>query len=51
MFIHGFTPDDLLESVITSIPKDPRGNLCIDDNYCGIVLCSALCKVIEYIDY
>ena len=33
MFTHGFTPDDLLESVITSIPKDLKGNLCVDDNY------------------
>ena len=49
MFVHGFTPDDLLESVITSIPKDQRGNLCTDDNYRGIALCSALCKVIDLI--
>ena len=49
MFGHGFTPDDLLESVITSIPKDSRGNLCVDDNYRGIALCSALCKVIDLI--
>ena len=47
MFNHGFTPNDLLESVVTSIPKDLRGNLCTDDNYRGIALCSALCKVID----
>ena len=49
MFAHGFTPNDLLESVITSIPKDTRGNLCVDDNYRGIALCSALCKVIDLV--
>ena len=49
MFGHGFTPDDLLESVITSIPKDMRGNLCTDDNYRGIALCSCLCKLIDLI--
>ena len=42
MFNHGFTPDDLLESIITSIPKDLKGNLCSDENYRGIALCSAL---------
>ena len=47
MFSHGYTPEELLNSVITSIPKDPRGNLCVDDNYRGIALCSALCKVID----
>ena len=49
MLRHGFTPNDLLESVIISIPKDVRGNLCVDDNYRGIALCSALCKVIDLI--
>ena len=49
MINHGFTPNDLLESVITSIPKDKKGNLCIHDNYRGIALCSALCKVIDLI--
>ena len=47
MFVHGFTPDNLLETIVTSIPKDLRGNLCVDDNYRGIALCSALCKVID----
>ena len=49
MFIHGYTPADLLESVITSIPKDVRGDLCNKDNYRGIALCSALCKLIDII--
>ena len=49
MFTHGHTPNDLLESVLTSIPKDIRGNLCADDNYRGIALCSAICKVIDIV--
>ena len=49
MIVHGFTPNDLLEAVVVSIPKDLRGNLCADDNYRGIALCSALCKVIDLI--
>ena len=49
MLIHGHTPSDLLDSVIISIPKDPRGNMCSNDNYRGIALCSALCKIIDYV--
>ena len=49
MFIHGYTPNGLLESVLISIPKDARGDLCSSDNYRGIALCSALCKVIDII--
>ena len=44
---HGYTPDDLLQAVIISIPKDKRGNLNSSDNYRGIALCNALCKVID----
>ena len=49
MFVHGYTPSGLLESVVTSIPKDIRGDLCNSDNYRGIALCSALCKLIDII--
>ena len=49
MFIHGYTPDKLLESVLISIQKDSRGDLCCSDNYRGIALCSALCKVIDIV--
>ena len=45
MFTHGYTPSSLLESVINSIPKDLRGDMCSKDNYRGIALCSALCKL------
>ena len=49
MLVHGFSPDDLLEAVIVSIPKDVKGDLCSDSNYRGIALCSALCKIIDII--
>ena len=49
MLAHGFTPNDLLDAVITSIPKDLKGNLCTDDNYRGIALCSSLCKIIDLV--
>merc|ERR1711884_531721 len=47
MLVHGFSPDDLLEAVIVSIPNDVKGDLCSDSNYRGIALCSALCKIID----
>ena len=47
MFVHGYTPSNLLNSVLCNIPKDLKGNLCNSDNYRGIALCSALCKVID----
>ena len=49
MLTHGFSPNDLLEAVIVSIPKDMKGDLCSDNNYRGIALCSALCKIIDII--
>ena len=49
MFVYGSTPNDLLESVLTSIPKDSRGKLCSDENYRGIALCSAICKIIDIV--
>ena len=49
MLIHGHTPAALLESVLISIPKDPRGNMCSNENYRGIALCSAMCKIIDII--
>ena len=47
MFVHGYTPECLLNSTIVSIPKDSRGNLSADDNYRGIALCSSLFKLFE----
>ena len=49
MIMHGFSPNDLLEAVIVSIPKDIKGDLCSDSNYRGIALCSAMCKIIDII--
>ena len=47
--IHGHTPKDLLASTIISIPKDMRASLCRSDNYRGISLFNAICKVFEYV--
>ena len=47
--MHGFSPNDLLEAVIVSIPKDIKGDLRSDSNYRGIALCSAMCKIIDII--
>ena len=49
MITHGHSPEDLLEALLVSIPKDLRGNMLTSDNYRGIALCSALTKVIDYI--
>ena len=49
MITHGHSPEDLLEALLVSIPKDLRGNMLTSDNYRDIALCSALTKVIDYI--
>ncbi len=49
MLIHGHNSDDLLASVIASIPKNLRSSLNTSDNYRGISLCCSLCKVIDYV--
>ena len=49
MITHGHSPENLLEALLVSIPKDLRGNMLASDNYRGIALCSALTKVIDYI--
>ena len=48
MILHGHTPRDLLASTIISIPKDMRASLCKSDNYRGISLINAICKVFDY---
>ena len=45
MIVHGYSANELLQSVLMSIPKDARGDLLASDNYRGI----ALCSVIDYI--
>ena len=47
MIVHGHTPKDLLASTIISIPKDMRASLCKSDNYRGISLFNAICKVFD----
>ena len=44
---HGYTSEDLLYSTIVSIPKDVRGNLATSENYRGMALSNALCKIID----
>ena len=39
----------MLTSVITSIPKDIRGNLAVSENYRGIALCVALNKLVDLV--
>ena len=48
MLVHGKNADDLLKSTLVSIPKDVRGSLSDSDNYRGIALCSAICKIVDY---
>ncbi len=49
MLPQGYNADTLLVSIIASIPKDLRSSLNNNDNYKGISLCCAHCKLIEYI--
>ena len=47
--VHGHQPSEVLNSVIYSIPKDNRGDLCTDTNYRGISLTSSISKVLDII--
>ena len=49
MITHGHSPEDLLDALLVSIPKDLRGNMLTSDNYQVIAVCSALTKAINYI--
>ena len=46
---HGYMPDDLLISTLSSITKDKCGNMCDSDNYRGICLSSCLAKIHDLI--
>ena len=48
MLMYGYTPVDLLQSSIISIPKDLKKSLCNSNNYRGISLFNAICKVYDY---
>ncbi len=47
MLTHGYTPADLLKSTIISIPKDVKSSLSSSDNYRGISLFNAVCKLFD----
>jgi len=49
MITHGFVPEVLLQATVISIPKDNRASLCNSENYRGIALCNALCKLFDLI--
>ena len=49
MLVHGHSSEDLLISILVSIPKDSRASMVSSDNYRGIALSSALGKIIDYI--
>ncbi len=49
MLIHGHNVEDLLASVIASIPKNLLSSLNTSDNYRVISLCCSLCKIIDYV--
>ena len=51
MLHHGHNPDYILEAVISSIPKNSKGDINSSDNYRGIALSSDLGKVLDLIDY
>ena len=49
MICHGHTPDELLVSTISSLPKSNRGDICNSDNYRGIALTSCINKVLDWV--
>ena len=49
MIMHGHSPNDLLNAMLISIPKNLRGNMLTSDNYRGIALCSAITKIVDYV--
>ena len=49
MIVHGYNPSDLLFLTIMSIPKDMKGSLAKSDNYRGISLINAMCKLFDYV--
>ena len=49
MLSHGFTPEDMIWAVITSIPKNVKESIICSENYRGIALSSILGKVFDLI--
>ena len=49
MMVHGYNANDLLSSMVISIPKNTRGDMSQSDNYRGISLCNCICKLFDVI--
>ena len=49
MLSHGYNVRDLPISSILSIPKYIKSSLCNNDNYKGLSLFNAICKVFDYV--
>ena len=47
MLVLGYMPDDMLASVLVSIPKDPRASLTNSGNYRAIALYSSMGKIVD----
>ena len=47
MLVHGYMPNDMLASVLVSIPKDARGSLTNSANYRAIALYSSMGKIVD----
>jgi hypothetical protein len=49
MIVHGVSPTDLLVGTIIPIPKNKRSNINNSDNFRGICLQNAICKLIDLV--
>ena len=49
MILHGHTPDDILMSTISSLPKSHSSDICNSKYYRGIALTSSINKVLEWV--
>ncbi len=49
MMVHGYNPQNLLEGILISLPKNIHADICDSDNYREICVCSCLTKIIEWV--
>ena len=49
VFIHGYSPGELLTSIVIPIPKNNGASLKCSDKYRGIALCNSICKLIDLV--
>ena len=49
VFIHGYSPGELLTSIVIPIPKNNGASLKCSDNYRGIALRNSICKLIDLV--